>query len=530
VNDTRLIVPPLEAEPWPTLGPEVCDWMEAHLVHGPGDILGQPAQLTDEFRLLLYRAYEVYPRGHRLAGRRRFKRIAHSRRKGVAKTEQAAWIGITELDPSAPVRCDGFRKEGGVWVPVGRPIHDPYIPMVATTEEQTEELAYGAAVGILENCALGNEYDIGLERIMHRSAPGKMLAMASAPKAADGRRTTFQHFDETHLFIEQRLLKTHSTMLRNIPKRRESDPWSLESTTSYCPGEGSVAEATHRLALAIIAGKASDPTLLFDHRQASEKWDIGKKRELLEAIKEASGDAWEFTDVEAIMGLLVDVDTHGPDFRRYFLNQATGAATKMFNAHRWEALGDPRDVPPDTPVVLAFDGSYARDSTGIVGATIEQYPYLFVVEAWEAPLNDPNWRTPRLEVDAAIDEAMERWRVRELACDPPGWTHEVEEWADRYGDVVTLFDTARPSMMGPAADAFMQAYEDGELVHDADPRLARHVANCVPAKRRGYRVPTKESDDSPNKIDLAVGAIIGFARGQWHHVNSRIADPWVIRR
>ncbi len=530
MNDTRLIVPPLDAEPWPTLGPEVCDWIEAHLCHGPGDILGQPATLTDEDRLLIYRAHAVCPHGHRRAGRRRVRRVTYSRRKGYAKTERAAWIAIAELDPTAPVRCDGWRRDGRIWVPVGRAVRDPFIPMVAITEEQTEDLAYGAAVAILEHCALGNEYDVGLERIMHRVAPGVMKAMASAPKSSDGRRTTFQHFDETHLFAEPRLLQTRKTMGRNIPKRKAADSWELETTTMYCPGEGSVAEQAHMLALAIENGNASDATFLFDHRQASEKWDIGKPAELLEAIREASGDAWEFTDAEAIAAQLVDVDVDGPEFRRYWLNQRSGTAARMFNVLRFAQLAAARVVAPGTRVVGVVDGSYSRDSTGIVGVTIEETPHIFVHEAWEAPHNQPGWRTPRLEVDAAVDDFMSTYRVEELACDPPGWNYEIEEWADRYGDVVTRFETYKPSLMGPATDTFEQAYREGGLTHDGDERLVRHVGNCVPAKRRGYTVPTKESDDSPLKIDLAVGAIAGVSRALWHHVNGGFAEPWVIRR
>ena len=46
--------------------------------------------LDDEWRGLIYRFYEVYPKGHPRAGRRRFKQCDISVRKGVAKTEVAA--------------------------------------------------------------------------------------------------------------------------------------------------------------------------------------------------------------------------------------------------------------------------------------------------------------------------------------------------------------------------------------------------------------------------------------------------------
>jgi hypothetical protein len=131
---TVLTIPEMDAKPWPTLGPAVWDWMVANLVYGPGDLRGVPLAdhpPDDEFRGLLYRCYEVFPRDHARAGRRRFRRVAWSLRKGTAKTERAAWIAAAELHPDAPVRCDGWKRTGSRWDPVGVGVVDPYIPLVA---------------------------------------------------------------------------------------------------------------------------------------------------------------------------------------------------------------------------------------------------------------------------------------------------------------------------------------------------------------------------------------------------------------
>lgn len=533
----RLIVPPLDPTPWPTLGPEVCDWIEDNLVHGPGDILGQPATINDEVRLYIYRLYEVYPRGHELAGRRRFKRCILSRRKGFAKTEIADWVAIAEVDDTAPVRCDGWRKEHGAWLPVGRPVRDPFVLMLAYTEEQADDLAYGGAKKILENCALGEKYDIGEERIMfadHR-IPGEMKSIATAPSAADGARTTHQNVDEPHLWIQPRHHKTHRTILNNTAKRFDADAWTHETSTMYGPGEGSVAELAHQIALAMLRGEMPGSQLLYDHRQASEKWDISKREELVEAIKEASGDALGYADVHSIAGLLGNIEMDGPNFRRFWLNQPASLAARMFDVLAWDDLAvRPRHIKAGRELVLFFDGSYSRDSTALVAATVENIPHLFVVAAWESPLDNPSWRTPRLEVDAAIDDAMNTWRVLELACDPPGWHHEIEEWQGIYGDVVTRFETSKPSLMGPAADTFVQRLKEDGFSHDNDDRLRRHVANCVPVRRRAaggtYLIPTKEAPDSPLRIDLAIGAIGALSRALWHHVNGGFAEPWALAR
>lgn len=519
MNDSRLLVPALDPEPWPTLGPEVCDHIEASLVHGPGDMLGDDVELTDEERLFLYRAYEVYPRDHPLAGRRRYKRIVLSRRKGVGKTELAAFIAIEEMDPTAPVRCDGWRKQGGTWIPVGRPIRDPYIPMVATTEDQTEDLAFGAVHAILsnDNCALVNDYDVGLEKITHKHSPGKIQPLASAPSARDGARTTWQHFDETHLFTEPRLKKAHATMQRNIPKRRDSDAWSLETTTMYAPGEDSVAEGSHKYALQVAAGRVEDASLLFDHRQASEAHDLGTKRGLLAAVKEASGDAWAWADPEAIIQQFRDPQVHESDFRRYWLNQARKSASTWLETGVWAGLAAPRPVENGSAVVLGFKGGNRRTCTELVGCTVEPVPHLFLVKSWEKPYSGPDgWRTPAAEVEKAIADAMTRWQVMEFVGVPYGWGSEMDDWEETYGEVVVQFDTNQWKRLGQACDDFFQAVADGRLSHDGSEVLTRHMENGVNESRHGYDVLTHAAGETADDIAAAVAGVVAFHRALYH--------------
>ncbi len=189
-----LVVPPIEDTPYPSLGPQVVRWIEANLVFGPGDLRGLPARVAAETAGLIYRAYEIFPPGHPNAGRRRWRRVAWSKRKGSAKTEQAAWIGAAELHPDAPVRCVGWDQAGN---PIGGGVTDPSLFFCAYTEEQSEDLAFGALRTILELSAVRSDFDIGLERILVKGGGGgKATAVATAPDARDGARVTWQHFDE----------------------------------------------------------------------------------------------------------------------------------------------------------------------------------------------------------------------------------------------------------------------------------------------------------------------------------------------
>jgi phage terminase large subunit-like protein len=173
--------------------------------------------------------------------------------------------------------------------------------MVAYTEEQVEELAYGALRVILEESVLRSDFDIGLDRVIRKGGDGKCEPLASSPNSSDGARTTFQVFDETHRMSRPRLKAAHRTMLANIPKRKLSDAWSLETTTAPAPGEGSIAEDTMRFAQQIAAGKISDPKLFFFHRQASDHHDLTTQRGVRAAVREASGPVASWSDIDSIV-------------------------------------------------------------------------------------------------------------------------------------------------------------------------------------------------------------------------------------
>ena len=133
------------------------------------------------------------------------------------------------------MRTVGWTRDGD---PIGGPVTDPYIPLVAYTEEQSDELAYGALLAILQESPLRDDFDLGLERIMRRAGDGKAVSLSSSPSARDGARTTFQVCDETHWWTLPRLKQAHQTMLANLPKRKAADAWMLEITTAPEPGAG----------------------------------------------------------------------------------------------------------------------------------------------------------------------------------------------------------------------------------------------------------------------------------------------------
>jgi phage terminase large subunit-like protein len=198
-------------------------------------------------------------------------------------------------------------------------------------------------------------------------------------------------------------------------------------------------------------------------------------------------------------------------FRRYRLGQWVSQDDAWLPDGAWSRCTDAARVVPDgADVVAAFDGSFSRDCTVLAVATIEPRPHVWLERIWEAPEGRRDWRVPVVEVEDAIRAACARWRMVEVAADPYRWQRSLEVLDGDGVPVHEFFQTA--ARMGPATARFYQLVVDQELTHDGDSRLARHVANAILREdSRGARL-SKETKDSPRRIDAAVAAVMAVHR------------------
>jgi hypothetical protein len=480
-----LVVPSLDEAPWPTLGGQVCDFLEERSIFGPGSLKGEPYRIDDEFRAQVYRAYEVYPKGHPWAGRRRFKRVGISVRKGLAKTEKLAQLTLVELHAEGPVRCDGFDAYGE---PVGRPVRDPYIPLLAVTVEQVEELAYGALYVIVTEGPDADLFDSSLERIVrldeHGRADGKAVPLSNSPGARDGARTTFQGFDEPHRLFLPRAVAAHETMVANLEKRVLEDPWGLYVGTAGEPGQGSIAEGIHAEAELIDRGEIDDPQLFYFYRWAKRNYDLTDLDERVEAVTEATGPIGEYGPGQ-FYSIAKQWDRPKADknyLERVWLNRWTRSEAQAFDAIRWaEELARPDEIPAGAFVAAGFDGARFRDSTGIVLTDIATGKQQLWA-TWERPVDVEDWEVPEHEVTAAWEQIVTRFELWRCYGDPPHWTETYGSWAARWPDQFEEWWTNRTSHMAKAVRAYREGQATGAVTHvsrpgnSTDEAFDRHVA------------------------------------------------------
>lgn len=380
------------ADPKLSLGWAAIDWIEHYLLHGPGDVQGERIELDDEYAAFVVKAYRVEAR----AGAKIVRRAFLSRPKGRAKSELAGMLCCFEA--LGPCRFDHWAEAGEIsdWgyeyeegEPVGAPLRYVEILNIATEEGQAGN-TYDNVYYMLhpETCSdeLLEDFgrlDVGLTRTNLPDQRGVIEPGTAADDSKDGGKSTFVVADETHLWIPPatgkfKLGKMHQTIVRNLLKRKLASGWMLETSTMYGAGEKSVAEGTHTYARS-AAGRGG--RLLFDHKQASDGYNLAKISERMKALKEVYGPAAAWMPLREIAESYDDPQTDPREWERFWLNRPVSLekkATSIFPS--WSSLAQQL---PGPPTVLALGVASDNDQTVLsLGAACQgtKHPHLAVTD------------------------------------------------------------------------------------------------------------------------------------------------------
>lgn len=525
-------------DPYPTLGPIWCAWIETTMRHGEGDYQGDPVKLDPFQRLLLYRLGEYDPTDvDHVTGQCKLlvEEALIVTPQGCGKTPFAGWLADMKLLGPAVPTANG---------PKMRPA--PNIPLVSASLGLTKRL-YQFARDAIEapGSPLKPYVDGPYELEMHRKdEAGTIWRPAASGLLQEGGAPTDVIVEELHTAEKRSQITTIQTILKKVSKRANAQV--IYITTPDDADPQSMLGKLMLRAEKVLSGEVSDPSF-FVAWWTCEHDDVNldDPEQLREHTAEATPATWP--DIDAVARLYETGKLNGNDYRRYCLGQFVRSKGywlpgRTIEDTRWEVdagsiseyfdpdeddefgqwllerareLGKAPPPPKGTPVVLVFDGSYNRDSTALTGTTLEGYS--FVVDMWERPDDAPEtWHVPRSEVLARVQDAMRYWRVVELCPDPSGWHEEVEGWEDTYEDVVVRFEVQDRKQMAEAVNRFYSAAVQGEWSHDGDPRLERHLRNAVPKRTTSGTIITKEHPDSPRKIDAALTVVVGNVRAAWH--------------
>jgi phage terminase large subunit-like protein len=507
-------------------------WIETFCVHGPGDVQGEPVTLDEEFAAFILDSYAIDDTGRRL-----YDSAFISRAKGRSKSELAGFITLFEA--MGPARFDGWAEGGEIYErdgfvytyqpgePIGKTVTAPVIRCLATEEGQAGNTYDNVYFNLTEG-PLGNGLPrdaAGLTRIFLPGG-GEIIPSTASNSSKDGGKETFVVFDETHLYTTRELKRMYDTVRRNLAKRKAAEPWSLETSTMYLPGEKSVAEETHDLAKLIREGKAKIQRLLFDHREADADIDLSDPEQVRAGIREAYGPFSEVMDVERILAEFYDPRNDPQDSRRYYFNQPTSSKDAWVSSPEWMACASTKEVAKGEEITLGFDGSRKRtrgvtDATALIGCRVSD-GHLFEIRIWEQPDGPAGegWEVPITEVDYEVRQAFERFNVVGFFADPAKWESYIAQWEADFGKKLKVKSSQphpiewwmtgnRSYLVVRALEQFQNAVLDKELTHSGL-ALTRHVLNARRRLGRSGVSIAKEHPESPNKIDAAIAAVLAY--------------------
>lgn len=474
-------------------GAPVLRFVRRYLSHGPGDASGKPFELLPFQRQLLLDAFPAPTERGTPYGARSHVEILAGLGRGNSKSELVAAGALFEL----------FMRDSADIV-------------VAAASYSQANLVFGSAAAMVAQSEIGDLLDIQTAQIVwkDRNVSGVMARIYAKAGTNQGGRPTLLVADELHEWNDPQKEQLHVVLSAGLAKRQNTLAWNI--TTAGVAGRDSLCERKYRL------GKERPDQVLLRWWEAEEALDVSDPVQRAEALLQANPAAAPggFLDLGRLMSQYDRMPEM--DFERYHLNRWSSTSTAWLPPGAWKAATDSnRIVEPGEDIVLGFDGSYSRDSTALIGCTLDGH--IFVVGAWEKPLHDDTWRVPRTEVEWALDKAFDDYNVIELAYDPPGWAREAEGWVEKWGEeTVVEFNTNVVKRMGDACSRFFVGVTNPPgnaqpLTHDGNAALARHIINCEPKPTVHGTVITKPGQTTSHKIDLAVAAVVAWSRATRRH-------------
>lgn len=504
--------PEVEGE-YPTLGHLVGEWIEARCVIPDGPHQGDAYRLTGEMWRFLLRFYRLRPDAEYDVNRP----SAPFTQRGGQLMRPQKWGkgpfagGICLGEAFGPVAFAGWDAAGE---PVGVARSTPWVQIVATSEEQTDN-TWLALYEMVTRGPLVDEpgVDIGVQDI-NLPGGGKIEPRTSSGRARLGARLTFALFDETGLMVESNggvLLAT--TMKRNISGM--GGRW-LETTNAYDPSENSVAQRT-------AESKATG--ILVDYRPPRRVPDLDDDDGCLAELAFVYGDSW-WVDVERILADARDESvcpTPGEAYR-FFFNHPTVGSRDAVDAAVWDARARPGSLSPRDRIALGFDGSRSSDCTALIASRLSDGRW-FTLGVWD-PADFPDGEVPRAHVDEVMSAAFTAYRVSYVFGDPYLWNDSFDTWTSRWGDRVVQVPTNVESRMDRIVTRFLAVLRR-EFTHDGDERLTAHAKAAALALGRRRPPRPEENPTVPQHyrrivkkkrtrhIDaLIAGVLAEAARGQ----------------
>ena len=399
----------------------------------------------------------------------------------------------------------------------------------AASRDQATILYDQAAGFVRRSVPLAHRVDVkrGYREMRARNHPGRIRVLAADVDTADGVIPTLALVDELH--------RHRSAGLYGI-FRDGLGPRHGQMVTISTAGDHEMSPLglmrQSALALRNITRDGAHLRCATDDGQyVMHEWALRgtDDRDDMTVVKRANPASWQ--TLAALKARHDSPSMLDWQWARFACGVWVAAEEWWIPGEEWHALSVGDRLRDGDMICIGFDGSRTGDATALVGCRVDD-GLVQLLAAWEAPEGIP-WEVPVDKVDAALADAMERYRVVRGYFDPPLWRSEIEGWAREFGDnAVRKFDTTKVRMVG-AVERFRTDVTARTLHYAGSEVLTRHVLNAqVKEARGGGYWLSKDRPGSPMKIDAAIAAVLAYearadalAAGETQR-RSRVAISW----
>ena len=436
---------------------------------------------------------------------------AHVCLEGVGPALFAGWAGTDDAYICAEHGCRcGWEYPYEIGEPMGMPWPTPLIQITALSEEQTDNI-YGALRPMIEYGPLTDLITKTGEEFIRLPGGGRIDTVTSSAQSRLGQRVTFVPQDEVGLWNKSNgMVKVADTQYRGLAGM--GGRASLTSN-AWDPAESSVAQTQFESKAQDIFRQFKQPPSSLSYKNKVERRKI-HRIVYGEALKQNGGHV----DLDAIESEAVDlIERDLAQAERFFGNRIVAGSDTWIDPKTYDERKDlTKVVVAKEAITIGFDGSVDDDSTGLIGTRIED-GHQFFLGVWEKPSGElgEGWQVPGAEVDAVVHATFAKYSVNRMYCDPPYWQDYIDKWAAEFGEkVVVQWWTNRSRAMAAALNRYHTAVITGQMTHDGNEIVTRHMHNTKQKMTRDGIQIRKDRPGSPNKIDLTPAAVLAYeARG-----------------
>lgn len=347
--------------------------------------------------------------------------------------------------------------------------------------------------------------------IVRKDGEGKILRMSSSPERLHGYNPSLVVLDEVAQWTTPTLRKAWAALTTGGGARSSTQTFTISTAGEghersesilgrLIDGNEAMGEIERKDALTVSRNEAAE-TLVFNYSAPTNK------RDDTDAVKQANPASWITSGYLSRQGANPELTT--AEFLQLHACVWADSDKQWIASDVWKRNHREGVLERLEPICLGFDGSVLHDATALVACRVSD-ARLFLLDVWEKPPNRSGWEVPRDEVDAAFHEAMNTYRVLRCYMDPPFWQTDIARWKREYGEPPISDWLTASSKIGPALERFRTDTITGDLTHNGDPTLSRHVVNARMEKSRQSYKLTKPGRQSMERIDCAMAAVLAY--------------------